>query len=153
MEVLKKAGVASACHILIADSKSAVGLECSHEDTIGLAMNQDVITHTNHYVKPHPGVEDLMALKDSPTRLKRIDHLVQQETERHQDTGKIGLEDIRSLLEDEEDSPTAICRSKTDDSSISTLFNIVMDLQMRTAEVIVGKPSSSAEVLQLVPIR
>ena len=148
---LEKAGVASACHILIADSGLAIGLECSHVDTIGLEMEQGILTHTNHYMKRHHGVEDLIALKDSPIRLKRIGQLVLDQTKKLHDGKTLELEDIRSLLKDEEDSPTAICRSRTNDSSIATLFNIVMDLKNHTAEVVTGKPSSVAEVLYLVP--
>lgn len=148
---LKKVGVASSCHILVADSKSAIGLECSHIDIVELAMERGVLTHTNHYIKPHHGVVDLMALKDSQTRFQRIEQLVREQTNRLHETGTLGLEDIRSLLKDGENCPTAICRSKTDDSSIETLFNIVMDLKNRRAEVVTGKPSSVAEVLFLVP--
>lgn len=150
--VLRKAGLASACHITLADSESAVGLECSHVDIVELGMEQGILTHTNHYLKPHHGVEDLMALKDSPTRFERINQLVREQTKRHLDIGTLGLEDILSLLKDEANLPTAICRSKTNDSSIATLFNIVMDLKNRRAEVVTGKPSSSAEVLHLVPV-
>ena len=92
-----------------------------------------------------------MALKDSPIRLKRVNHLVREQTERSPDTGSLGVKDIRSVLKDEENFPTAICRSKTDDSSISTLFNIVMDLEERRAEVMEGNPSPVTEVLYLVP--
>lgn len=148
---LEKAGVASACHILVADAESAVGLECSHLDIIGLTMKQGTLTHTNHYIEPHPGVEDLMALKDSPIRLKRIDQLMREQTERPLGTATLGMEDVRSMLSDEENFPTAICRSKSDDNSIATLFNIVMDLKNRRAEVVAAKPSSVADILYLVP--
>ena len=150
---LRKAGVASACHILVADSASAIGLECSNDDIIELATERGVLTHTNHYIKLHHGKGDLMALKDSPTRLERVNQLVHEQMKRLHDAGVLGLEDIRSLLKDEENYPTAICRSRTDDSSIATLFNIVMDLGNRRAELVTGKPSSSAEILYLVPGR
>lgn len=148
---LQKAGVASACHILVADSESAIGLECSHIDIIKLRMEQGILTHTNHYIKEHNGVKDLLALKDSPTRFERIDQLVREQTKRLHDIEKLQLEDIRALLKDEENFPTAICRSRTDDSSIATLFNIVMDLRYPRAEVVAGKPSSVPEILYLVP--
>ncbi|CAF9940480.1 MAG: hypothetical protein ALECFALPRED_008693 [Alectoria fallacina] len=147
---LEKVGVASSCHILVADSESAIGLECSHVNIVELAMEQGILAHTNHYIKPHHGVEDLIVLKDSPTRFQRITQLVREQTERLHETGTLELEDIRSLLKDEENFPTAICRSRTDDSSIATLFNIVMDLKTRRAEVVIGKPSM-AEILCLVP--
>ena len=148
---LRKTGVGSACHILVADSESAIGLECSHIDIVELTMAQGILTHTNHYVQPHPGVKDLMALKDSPTRLKRIDQLVREQTKRRLDSGILGMEDVRTTLRDEDNFPTAICRSKTDNSSIATLFNIVMDLKNRRAEFVAAKPSSAAEILHLVP--
>lgn len=136
----------------MADSESAIGLECSHIDIIKLTVEQGILTHTNHYIRPHRGVEDLMALKDSPTRFERIDQLVREQTKTLHFTGTLGLEDVRSLLKDEENFPTSICRSRTDDSSIATLFNIVMDLENRRAEVMPGKPSSSlAEILYLEP--
>lgn len=148
---LRKAGVASACHILVADSASAIGLECSNDDMIELATEHGVLTHTNHYIKLHHGKGDLMTLKDSPTRFERVNQLVHEQTKRLDESGVLGLEDIRSLLKDEEDYPTAICRSRTDDSSLATLFSIAMDLENRRAEVVTGKPSSSAEILHLVP--
>ena len=148
---LRKAGVASSCHILVADSELAIGLECSHIDIVELTMTKGILTHTNHYIKPHPGVEDLMTLKDSPARLTRIDQLVREQMKKPLETGNIGMEDVRSILKDEDNFPTAICRSKTDEGSISTLFNIVMDLANRRAEVVAGKPSSAAEMLYLVP--
>lgn len=148
---LEKAGVASSCHILVADPESAIGLECSHVDLVELTMEKGILAHTNHYIKPHHGVEDLMALKDSRTRFQRIDHLVREQTRTLHETGTLELEDIRSMLKDEENFPTAICRSRTEDSSIATLFNIVMDLKNRRAEVMIGKPSSVAEILYLVP--
>lgn len=137
----------------MADSASAIGLECSNDDIIELATERGVLTHTNHYIKLHHGKGDLMALKDSPTRLERVNQLVHEQMKRLHDAGVLGLEDIRSLLKDEENYPTAICRSRTDDSSIATLFNIVMDLGNRRAELVTGKPSSSAEILYLVPGR
>ena len=150
VRILGKAGIACACHILVADSDSAIGLECSHIDMVELKMEKGILAHTNHYIKPHPGVEDLMALRDSPTRYKRIDQLVREQKNRLHNTEKLEPEDIRSLLKDEENFPTAICRSKTDDSSIATLFNITMDLRNWRAEVVAGKPSSVAEMLYLV---
>ena len=147
---LRKAGVASACHILVADSASAIGLECSHFDMIELATQQGVLTHTNHYIKLHHGKEGTM-VKDSPTRLERIDQLVREQKERLRESGVLGLEDIRSMLKDEENYPTAICRSRTDDSSAATLFSIVMDLRNGKAEIVTGKPSLSSEILYLMP--
>lgn len=148
---LEKSGVASACHIMVGDTFSAIGLECSYSDITKLTMEHGVLTHTNHYTKPHHSVDDLLMLKDSPIRLERMNQLVSEQTKKLHDAATLGLEDLRSLLKDEENSPTAICRSKTDDSSLETLFSIVMDLENGRAEVVAGKPSSIAEVLYLEP--
>jgi len=46
---LEKSGVASACHILVADKTGGTGLECSSEDIMRLEMNErGVVAHTNH---------------------------------------------------------------------------------------------------------
>ena len=44
---LEKAGVASACHILIADKAGGTGLECSSEDIIRLEMNREGIVYSH----------------------------------------------------------------------------------------------------------
>lgn len=148
--VLQKAGVASACHILVGDSREAVGIECSHVDIVELPVIQGVLTHTNHFVKPHP-VDDKLAFKDSPVRLARLDKLIQDRKTRLE-KGSLEPKHIRFLLADEENYPTAICRSKTEESTVATLFNIVMDLRKRSAEVVMGKPSQrEARVLYLNP--
>lgn len=149
---LNESGVASACHILVADPHEAVGLECSHLEIVELATEEGVLTHTNHFMRPHP-VDDKLAFKDSPVRLTRIDGLIQQRRKGIGESTVIKTDDIRSLLSDEQDSPTAICRSNTEDSTIATLFHIVMNLRKRSAEVVVGKPSQQrAEILSLNPV-
>ena len=146
---LQKTGVASACHILVADPRKAVGLECSHVDIVELPT-KSILTHTNHFIKPHAKVEDKFAFADSPVRLKRIDKLIQNRSRRLDATETLKIEDVRSLLQDQEDSPTAICRSRTEESTVATLFNIVMDLTKRNAQVVVGKPSQQgAEIMKI----
>ena len=145
---LQKSGVASACHILLGDAHEAIGLECTSIDVVELPT-KGVLTHTNHLIKPHPGVEDKMALKDSPTRLERISKLIDRELAGGQPPRS---DIIRTLLADEENFPTAICRAKTDESSVATLFSIIMDLKERTANISLGRPSESdVEGLQLTP--
>ena len=145
---LQKAGVASACHILVADSHEAVGLECTSVDIVGLPT-KSVLTHTNHLLKPHSGVEDKMALQDSPARLERIDKLVQEAKLEGQ--GPLRTESIRALLADEDNLPTAICRARTGESSVATLFSIIIDLRKPSAEVMMGRPSEGGETLYLTP--
>ena len=148
MATLRKSGVASACHILVGDTHEAFGLECTSIDIIQL-HTRGVLTHTNHLIVPHRGVEDKMALKDSRARLERINDLV--------DRGLASdslprSETIRAWLADEDNSPSSICRAKTENSSIATLFSIIIDLEERSAEVKLGRPSrSDAEIVNLAP--
>lgn len=145
---LQKAGVASACHILVADTDEAIGLECTSIDIVELPT-KSTLTHTNHLIKPHVGVEDKMALQDSPHRLERIDKLIESAKSKRQ--GALQTETIQALLADEENLPTAICRAKTKESSVATLFSIVMDLKDPNAVVKMGRPSDSGETLYLKP--
>ena len=142
VKVVKSTGIASSCHLLIADETGGTGLECSHADIIEIPMsNEGIVTHKNHFIKEHGGSEDKMALKDSPARLKRINELV----EANRDSGP-GFELFRTLLADEANFPTSICREQTDESSVATLFSIVMDLKERCAEVTEGRPSNSKDI-------
>ena len=148
---LKKAGVASACHILVADSGDAVGLECSHADIVELPTTKGILTHTNHFIKEHP-VDDRLAFEDSPIRLKRIDELIHSGKDTMTRDTDVQTQDVRDMLADEQGHPTAICRSKTNDSTVFTLFNIVMNLRERIAQVVIGKPSmTEAETFALDP--
>ena len=137
---LERVGVASACHILVGDANGAVGLECSHADLVTLPVEIGMLAHTNHYVRPHE-VEDRLVFEDSPVRLARIEDLVQEQNKTHKGSEAFNVEVVRSFFADEKNSPTAICRSKAKGSTVATLFNIVMDLREKKAEVILGKPT------------
>ena len=144
VKALTEAGVASACHILVADPGGSIGLECSHKDIIQLPMSkQGVVTHTNHFIKPHPGVVDTLQFEDSPVRLERIDQLVAK--------GELGFEEINKILEDEDGFPTSICRAPTEKSTVATLFSIVMDLGKKRAKVRIGRPCGTEETIEIAP--
>ena len=150
IQKLTRCGIASSCHILIADNSGGTGLECSHVHMTQLPMSSDgVLTHTNNFVRPHAVKED-MDLKDSPRRLKRINQLVEQLKEiLDEDTPEPELGDIATLLKDEEDYPTSICRAPTSTNTTSTLFSITMDLGKRYAEVKLGRPTQNGGVVKL----
>ena len=142
--VLQKAGVASACHILVADTMGGVGLECSHLQITELPMSEGgTVTHTNHFVANHPGVQEKLQFKDTFARLERINHLIH--------TVSPSAETVSSLLRDEDGFPTAICRQRTDDSTVATLFSIVMDLGQLRAIVKIGRPIEDGELIHLNP--
>lgn len=144
VKALRHAGVASSCHILVADAEGGTGLECSSEDITQLPMSEEgLVVHTNHFIGSHPGVEENVEMKDTKTRLARINELTR--------TVKPGIESIKTLLEDENGFPTSINRQRTDDSSMTTLFSIVMDLEARSADVRIGRPTAAMEHLRLRP--
>ena len=79
VKILEKAGVASSCHIIVADSTGGTGLECSSADVVQMPMTKDgVVTHTNHFVLPHHEsvIQNTEWLTDTWFRLKRIDELL-----------------------------------------------------------------------------
>jgi isopenicillin-N N-acyltransferase-like protein len=141
-ELLLKTSVASACHLTIADARSgAVGLECTSADVVLMEMEDGVTAHTNHLILPHslPGID---LLKDSPVRLERIKELASALGP------SAGLEDVAGLLKDEENYPTAICRSPGEDT-IQTVFSIAMDCAGREARVKMGIPTKDGEEFSL----
>lgn len=133
---LEEYGVASACHMLIADAEGGIGLEWSSADVQKCTMNAaKQVFHSNHYILPHPSVgEDTNWLKDSSFRVKRIEELAVK-------LGKSPTEDdIFELFKDETNYPGAICRAQKSPSTSASLFNIVMDLDQKRADVRLGRP-------------
>lgn len=146
MDTLRAAGVASTCHITIADSQTgAVGFECTAFDIVELPMSDaGICVHTNHLTKPHK-VEGRMFLPDSPFRLQRIQDLIKS-------TGPVPtMDSLQAMLKDENNYPSAICRSSGESSNVQTLFSIVMDLDHKYAHVKMGKPTEHGETLVLRP--
>ncbi|MCJ1284574.1 hypothetical protein MMC26_003907 [Xylographa opegraphella] len=142
--ILQAAGVASSCHILIADSTGGIGLECSYVDIVELPANSSgIVIHTNHYVQDHPGVIERIDLPDSVARLDRIGKLVS--------TGRDGptVTTVSQILKDEQNYPVSICRAQTEKSTTATLFCIVMKLDEKSAIVTVGRPVHSVDTLVL----
>jgi len=142
---LEKAGVASACHILIADATGGTGLECSSEDVVQLPMNKEgIVTHTNHFIVPHVQgvVEEPDWLPDTRYRLRRIGELLNAAKEEEP-----AVEVVERMLCDEvEGDGASICRFEGKDR-LATLFSVVMDLKNRRGRVSVGRPAISKEKL------
>ncbi|KAI4753986.1 AAT-domain-containing protein [Aureobasidium sp. EXF-3400] len=137
VDALQKYGIASSCHMSIADANGSVGLEWSYKDLQVLEMNKKgQVFHSNHYLVPHPGVTDTVWLEDSKFRIKRIQEICD------------GLGDspttkeVQALFKDEKNYPFAICRAEEEGNHSGTLFNIVMDLKAKKASVILGRPTS-----------
>jgi len=142
---LERYGVASSCHMLVADPSGATGLEWSSIDVQKLPMDADRrVYHTNHFLVEHPGVEDTLWLPDSIDREKRIKQLCQGLTD-----ASPTMEKIQQLFRDENNYPAAICRTEVDTSTAATLFNIIMELKSKTARVVLGRPTAPQESLVL----
>ena len=147
VELLKKVGVASACHITIADAPTGgTGLECSAADIVELPQTSDgICTHSNHFIAEHSEPSKLYLL-DSPFRLERIQELIRLEGGE-----RPGFEGIEGLLRDEKNYPTAICRKASEKSAAETLFSVVMDLGGGVGRVKMGRPVEEGERLELRP--
>lgn len=140
-------GVASAQHILIADPKTALGLELSPVGDVHLQEDEfGMVTHTNHFLENRYADENPW-LPGSPIRLERVRQLAQDLVK----DGVKGEAVTASLLRerifsDSYNSPQAIC-AQEDPSRHRTvrscsLFNIVMNLDL---------PNPSAEVVVIQP--
>ncbi|PGG97564.1 isopenicillin-N N-acyltransferase [Blastomyces parvus] len=157
VEKLERYGVAAACNIIVADRTGGIGLECSARDVVRLEMGEreedgggdvaGVVTHSNHFIRPHLDTEGKVHLVDTLDRLKRVRELVKQKSA----AGPPSVAVIEEILKDEQGYPTAICREVTADSSIATLFCIVMDLGKGTGLIKIGRPVKPEGEVELRP--
>ncbi|KAJ5174414.1 uncharacterized protein N7482_000291 [Penicillium canariense] len=145
-------GVASAQHILVADSTTALGLELSPvgdkhipEDASGL------IGHTNHFIE-NRFVEEPPWLSGSPIRLKRLGQLTSELIASGVKGDAITPSLLRErIFSDTFNAPQAICCREDESRHISTrsssLFNIIMNLDPQNlgAEVVWGRLGSGEE--------
>ena len=146
---LRLYGVASSAHILVATTGGATGLETTFQDTAVLS-EQDIgsgriVTHTNHFIRPHGNIIEYTVLKDSRPRLDRVNKLLEKQN------GPQSFETVQKILKDEEGYPTSICRNKSKESDTMTIFSIVMDLHKKIAMVKLGRPNEEGEVIALDP--
>ncbi|EME84749.1 uncharacterized protein MYCFIDRAFT_187638 [Pseudocercospora fijiensis CIRAD86] len=136
---LEKFGIASACHMLVADGESGgIGLEWSSVEVRKVVQNsKGQVFHSNHWLEKHEGVgQDTNWLEDSGYRVKRIEELCG--LIKDQEVGRDVL--FEKVFKDVGNWPGAICRSAEGKSMSATLFNIIMDLKEKKAYVSVGRP-------------
>ena len=158
MAALEEVGVASACHMLVADEEGAVGLEWSAKGVKKLGMSAEEegwVFHSNHYVLQHEGVVERGLWKDSVPRLARIKALATKEsgTARQSEPAgqaEVDVKAMQRMLGDEEDAPAGICRKEEGASTAATLFSIVMDLKEKRASVTVGRPVEVEDRIEFV---
>lgn len=142
---LEKYGIASACHMLIADATGGVGLEWSSADVQKCTMNASKqVFHSNHFLLQHPSAgQDTNWLADSNYRVTRIEELT------NKIDGKPTREKLFEIFKDESNYPGAICRAQKKPSTSASLFNIIMDLEAKQADVTLGRPVEPEEFVQL----
>lgn len=149
VQALQTTGVASACHITIADAATGgIGLECTALDIVEMPMETNgqlvgTCTHSNHLVKKHK-VEGNTLVSDSPFRLDRIQELMRE-------VNKPSIQSIGEMLKDEKNHPCAINRVVGEKNDSQTLFSIVMDLKQDFAKVKMGRPTEGGEEFELRP--
>lgn len=146
VQSLEQNGVASACHIFVADETGGIGMEWSSSEVQKCTMNSfGQVFHSNHYLLKHQKVgQDTNWLEDSPYRVKKIEELA------NQIKGPPTREKIFELFKDETNYPGAICRAQKGTSRSASLFNIVMDLKARRANVTLGRPVDPDDFVELV---
>jgi isopenicillin-N N-acyltransferase like protein len=144
IQKLEKYGIASSCHMLVADASGGTGLEWSSVELAKINMNSSKqVFHSNHYLAKHTGVEDTNWLGDSTYRVSRIEELAKGLG------SEPDAEAIFSVFKDETNYPGAICRAQVKPSGSASLFNIVMDLQAKRATVTLGRPVEPEGTVQL----
>ena len=141
---LEKHGIASGCHMLVADATGGIGLEWSAFDLRKITMNgKKQVFHANHYLMDHIGVEEVDWLVDSSFRTKRIEEVSKEIGD------EPNMQQVTELFKDEDNYPRSICRAQLGPSFSATLFNIVMDLEAKRADVVIGRPAEPDESFEL----
>ncbi|CAN6656454.1 hypothetical protein TRVA0_029S00364 [Trichomonascus vanleenenianus] len=135
IDFLNEFGGASAAHLLVADASTARGVEFSYKDIQSLEPDANgFIFHTNHFMLPHGDVEDTQGQPvDSKFRVQRIAEISK--------SLEPTIASVQEAFKDEKGYPGSICRHNGGEIESSTIFNIVMDLDNKEAQITEGRPS------------
>ncbi|ESK89404.1 putative acyl-CoA:6-aminopenicillanic-acid-acyltransferase [Moniliophthora roreri MCA 2997] len=147
-------GVASAQHILIADSTGPLALELSPLGSTYIPPNTSgFVTHTNHFLSNHRVNEPPWVGVGSHERFSRINELMDEIV--NDNPASISGALLRErIFSDTFNAPASICcqenPAKPIETRSCTLFCIVMRLSTNkngapSAEVVWGQPASGAE--------
>lgn len=146
IDMLRKHGVAGSAHMLIADPSGATGLECTYLGLREIQMDsRGTVSHSNHLVLEHPGINEPPWLADSPLRLSRAKQLLREKLSDSTDAAASLLD----IFEDEDGYPAAINRRQIDGCGTETLFTILMNLTARKAVVSFGRRTAPTEQIEL----
>ncbi|EXJ96316.1 hypothetical protein A1O1_01442 [Capronia coronata CBS 617.96] len=133
---LEAMGMAASAHMLIGDADFAQGCEFTSKTFIKLPIDsRGRIMHSNHLHAEHTGLNEDFWLKDSFFRVEQMETLTDAIT------GEPSSLDVCNVFKDETEFPFAICRAQEQGSNCATLFSIVMDLKLKEAVVIQGRPT------------
>lgn len=136
---IERIGMASSAHILLGDATTAVGLEFTSSTFARVPVNEKgFLVHTNHMLLPHKGINEPIWLKDSPVRVQTMGENISK-------LGRVTWDSFRELFKDETHFPCSINRAAQGGSDIATLFNIVMDLGGKRADLTMGRLTSGVE--------
>lgn len=136
-KTLEETGVGGAAHILVADCQETISLEFTFEDCTRLIPDErGILLHTNHMLGRHGSIDESPE-EDSFARMERIQVLTDEVFSGHE---KVSLHEFAGLFDDHDGFPQSICRSQQAPSEDATVFNIVMDLQLKVARVRLGRP-------------
>jgi isopenicillin-N N-acyltransferase-like protein len=109
--------------------------------------SQGVLVHTNHFVSPVPGSQDVghYAMADSLIRLQRVTTHIAERQE------PATVETLHKALCDHADFPSAVCchpdARSADDMQWATVASVIMDLDERVMYLSEGNPCQHAPEL------
>ncbi|KAL8277429.1 hypothetical protein RQP46_010151 [Phenoliferia psychrophenolica] len=140
-------GLASTCHILIADPTGAMGIEAAPQGFALLKPDATgCVTHTNHFldevIRDTSGAINLW--EDSPARLRVVGERIEGMK------GVVSDEGIRDVLSDRSIGTKGICRhDSVNEKGSDTLFCITMNCTAKRGEVKCGRPDEDGAVIKL----
>ena len=142
---LMRIGVASTAHFLVADSISAYGVEVSPLGNGIIQQDESgFVLHTNHWLSSPELVKSDKWLPDTYSRFKRLQVL--KSSVQSSDT-------LWEVLADEDEAPGSICRGVAvgdgPGDDLETLFGVVMDLEIGSAELVHGRPTRGRPRVQI----
>jgi isopenicillin-N N-acyltransferase-like protein len=146
VEAIRKAGVAAAIHILVADMSGISSIEASSVDLVIHELINGKIAHANHFLFPH-ALKGNSDVPESVERMKRMTVLI----EKLGDGVPLAMEPLERILEDEHNAPFGINKAGNLKEPLRTLLSIVMDLKSKSAHLRCGRPKKGSEVILLNP--
>ncbi|CAK7263011.1 hypothetical protein SEPCBS119000_000266 [Sporothrix epigloea] len=152
IRALRKAGIAAAIHILVADPTGATSIEASCHALVlrDTEDNGPRLAHSNHFLYQHDERVPLMVVPDeSIRRVQRATALMEVQAAAAGSGPDIAT--FEKILEDQDNGPFGINKAGTESLPLRTLFSIVMDLDKKQAIARVGRPNALSARLLLDP--